>query len=226
MIVSFWWRDSGRQGSMNPRVQNAKNASPGTSAAVPNAAQTSAATVDLPAPGGPVTTMGSVTSADDRTVRPRRAGASRRPQRPPSVVPQDGDRQHGRDQGFQQRQHRGRTPGGRPGPGVNSGYAGEPRSRPRGASASAPTRELTPVTARAGPTGMPSVRSAVVAAGPLRGSRAARSATARPPGTRLTSAARRPRRRARTAGSPRPASARTRRSCTRQRPRSRTGRSR
>ena len=62
-IVSFCARDSGSHGSTNPRDQKAKNASPGTSAAIGNACATSAATVDLPAPGGPVTRIGSVTAS-------------------------------------------------------------------------------------------------------------------------------------------------------------------
>src|SRR3954451_7440235 len=64
VIVSFWACDSGSHGSMKPRDQKAKNASPGTSAAAGNASATRAATVDLPTPGGPVTTMGSLTSPE------------------------------------------------------------------------------------------------------------------------------------------------------------------
>ena len=55
-MISFCACDSGNHGSIAPCRTNAKNASPSISTLRGNPSATKAATVDFPAPGGPVTT--------------------------------------------------------------------------------------------------------------------------------------------------------------------------
>src|SRR5262249_26786005 len=54
--TSFWSLAAGRHGAMAPRARNAKKASPATSTLGSKLSARARATVDFPAPGGPVTT--------------------------------------------------------------------------------------------------------------------------------------------------------------------------
>ena len=71
VITSFWASDSGSHGMMAPLATKVKKVSPVTITLRSNRPATTCATVDFPAPGGPVTTM--------RSVMPANLEPSRRP---------------------------------------------------------------------------------------------------------------------------------------------------
>src|SRR6516165_1283134 len=69
VTVVFWSCDSGNHGAIAPRARNAKKASPSTSTLGSYRSASRRATVDLPAPGGPVST------SNDDTIREASVGA-------------------------------------------------------------------------------------------------------------------------------------------------------